>query len=182
MMDQVLAVRRNPQATFHDVAELLPAAMKVLSSIYGTAVQRWPRSAWGPLAGLIDGVRKHPEFHAWARFRSMIGKAICVWFVLHVMGVKKRPGYNDFLISRWALLGDEPTALEMIERSKREDEIGCTICWALRSLSSQYPEFRERFEGEIPKANPEHMLKNAPRSAAGGPEGQFIDSVHQGGD
>ena len=161
-MDQILAVRRNPNATFDDVAGLVPAGMKLLAATFGPDVRRWPRSTWGPLAGLFDGVCKHPEFHAWARWRSLIGKRIAVWFILHVAGVKKWPGYNDFLLTRWALLGDEETALELIKRSKRPDSIGCTLCWALRSLVRQYPEFAQRFDGLIPKANPADMLKDAP--------------------
>jgi len=159
MMDQLLAVRRNPNATFGDVAELIPTGFKMLYMAFG---HRWPRSTWGPIAGVLDGVRKHPEFYAWARRRSLIGNGIAVWFILHVAGVKKRPGYNDFLITRWALLGDEATALELIQRSKRADSIGCTLCWALASLARQYPEFAERFGGLIPKANPADMVKDAP--------------------
>lgn len=170
MMDEVLAVRRNPEASFKDVVALPKIAFEMVQQRYGTNVGHWPISVFGPLGGLFDGVRKHPEFHAWARRRSLVLYGLFVWLILHVIGVKRRTGYNDFLLVRWGLLGDEPTALELIERSKRADEVGCTLCWALRSLSDQYPEFRARFDGLIPKANPEHMLKNAPP----GPDSEAI--------
>jgi hypothetical protein len=165
MMDQVLAVRRNPHATFDDLAKLGPIALKMIRERFGENPRRWPISVYGPLAGLLDGVRKHPEYHAWARRRSLMLKGIVVWAILNIMGVKKRPGYNDFLLTRWTLLGDEQTALELIERSKREDSIGVTACWALRSLSSQYPEFHDRFYGHIPAPHVEDMLKDAPKGS-----------------
>jgi hypothetical protein len=183
MMDEVLAVRRNPGATFEDVVALATEAQSMMVAMHGDP-RRWPIAIFGPLGGLIDGMRKHPEYHRWARRRNLIFFQLLVWFILYGVGVKKRPGYNDFLLVRWALLGDEETALELIERSKRDDSVGCTLCWALRSLCKQYPEFEDRFGGIVPRANPEHMLRDAPASAD--PEAilqrsRWLDAQHQGG-
>lgn len=164
LMDRIFEVRRNPAATYEDVRGLLGFALDQFQAHFGPPAN-WRRPVYGPLAGLVDGVRNHPEWHAWARRRSIIMLGFMVWFVKYVLGVKKRPGYNDFLIMRWALLGDEETARTLLNQTKREDSVGCTACWALRSLCQQYPEFQERFGGLIPKANPEDMLKDAPASS-----------------
>jgi hypothetical protein len=162
MMDQVLAFRRNPNPTWDDVCDLLGETKTMIVEAFGLNPRYWPRSAFGPLGGVLDGVYKHPVFQKEAAFREKLRNRFAVWLFLHVAGVKRRPGYNDFLLVRWALLGDEPTAVELTQRATREDSIGCTLCWALRSLCEQYPEFRVRFIGAFPKAKPAHMLRDAP--------------------
>lgn len=163
-MNSIIAVRRNPAATFEDVAQLGKLALEYMQQAFGPP-RHWPRSTWGPYAGLLGAMCDHPEYHAWARTSGLISKRIVVWLILNVFGVKKRPGYNDYLIIRWMLLGDEETAQTILNQAKREDSAGCTACWALRSLCQQYPEFQERFGGLIPKANPADMLKDAPPDA-----------------
>jgi hypothetical protein len=163
MMDEVLAIRRNLNTTWDDLYGLLRTVKGMVIEKYGPKPQLWPRSVYGPLAGILDGVYHHPEFQAWARFTSKLRNRVACWFLQ--MPIRNRPGYNDFLLLRWALLGDEATAVELTERAKRQDSIGCTLCWALRSLCQQYPEFRARFIGTFPKANPEHMVKDAPKGS-----------------
>ena len=165
MMDQVLAVGKNPDATYEDLCALKSSAFAIAEATYGPSMARWPISAWGPLAGVMDGMFRHDEYYAWARRSALIVNRALVWWILRVMGVKKRPGYNDFLLVRWALNRDEETALELIERSRRADSIGCSLCWALGSLCQQYPEFAARFNGFFPQAQPEHMLNDLPRDA-----------------
>ena len=181
-MDDIMAVRRNPNATYEQVRALYTAAINMFKEQYGPKISIWPRSALGPLGGLLDGMYQHDEYYGLAPLRALIANRIVVWSILGL--IKKRPGHNDFLLVRWALNGDEKTALELITRSKRKDSIGCTLCWALRSLCLQYPEFRERFDGLIPRANPDHMLKDAPKDQD--PEAVLarsreLDLRHQGG-
>ncbi len=164
LMDRVMEVRRNPNATYRDVQGLVRMALEEFQTHFGPP-GHWPRSAYGPLGGLLDGVYHHPEWHAWARWLPLLFNPFAVWVILNVMGVKKRPGYNDFLIMRWALLGDEESAQILLKQTTRQDSAGCTACWALRSLCQQYPEFQARFGGLIPKAIPAHMLKDAPASS-----------------
>lgn len=160
MMDQVLAAGGNPTATYEDLCALKSSAFAIAENTYGKPVTRWPLSAWGPLAGLMDGMYRHNEYYAYARRSALIVNRLLVWWILRIMGVEKRQGYNDFLLVRWALNRDEETAIELLERARREDSIGATACWALRSLSQQYPEFAARFDGHIPQPQAVHILED----------------------
>lgn len=152
MMDKLLASRNDPRL----VPPLYREAIDGMLETRGPAMQ-WGIGALGPLAGVADGIRKRPGLKI--SLKNRIFYALAVKWVLYVTGVRKRPGYNDFLICRWAILNDEESAELLIARSKRHDNVGCTACWALNSLSQQFLEFKERFSGRIEAPNPLDMLR-----------------------
>lgn len=152
MIDKLLASRSDPKL----VPPLYKEAVNGMLETRGTAMQ-WGIAALGPIAGVADGIRKRTGLKI--SLKNRIFYALAVKWVLYVAGVKKRPGYNDFLICRWAILNDEESAELLIERSKRHDNVGATACWALNSLSQQFQEFNERFPGRVEAPNPLDMLR-----------------------
>src|SRR6266404_3046432 len=164
IMARVLRVGNDRNAGYEELQDLFRSAIDELKTLFGPP-RRWPRSVMGPLLGLMDGMYRHDDWYGYAPRRALFFNRWSVLGGLLFFRLKKRAGYNDFLLTRWALLRDEETACELIERSKRADSVGCTLCWALRSLGVQYMEFFERFAEHIPNPNPEHMLKDMPRGA-----------------
>lgn len=82
---------------------------------------------------LADGEVRYKPIRRWALL-------FLAWLLRK--GARKsgdRPGINDGLMVRWYWTHDQKYVDQMLERAQREDEVGWSCRWMLKSVSESHP-------------------------------------------
>ena len=128
-----LEIERLETETYDRLKAILKWALMVLN----TSEHKIPRI--GPTLGLVCGMfdvgvrtafwKRWPiQFMAWLVWRFFL---------------RRRPGGNDFLITRWMISRCKKDFDTLTHRCSIPGPIGESAEWALRSLCAQHQEFRD---------------------------------------